>query len=277
MSAADDHLHRLGHRHGWLHRGVNPSSLALNPGQTKSFKVTFTRTTAALNAYTGGQLTWTDGTHNVRIPMVVRPVALAAPAQVSGIYNANYNVKFGYTGSFTATARGLVPATTSAGSVMTDPTGVFTPVESPSAVKFDVVVPAGTTHARFSLFDASTTSGSDLDLYVYSGPALVGYSSGLLSSNEEVNLLDPTAGTYTVWVHGFKTSNPSSFTLFAWVLGSNSAGNMTVGAPASATLGGTGAINLNFSGLTAGTKYLGSVAYSGAAGMPNPTIVRVDP
>ena len=33
---------------------------------------------------TGGQLTWTDGTHNVRIPLVVRPVALAAPAEVSG-------------------------------------------------------------------------------------------------------------------------------------------------------------------------------------------------
>ena len=38
--------------------------------------------------------------------MVVRPVALAAPTQVSG----SYNVIFGYNGPFTATARGLVPA-----------------------------------------------------------------------------------------------------------------------------------------------------------------------
>ena len=51
---------------------------------------------------------------------------------------------------------------------------------------------------------------------------------------------------------------------------------MTVTAPAAATIGGTGAINLSFSGLAAGTKYLGSVVYGGAAGMPNPTIVRVD-
>ena len=51
---------------------------------------------------------------------------------------------------------------------------------------------------------------------------------------------------------------------------------MTVDAPASATTGDTGAIDLTFSGLVAGTKYLGSVAYSGAAGMPNPTVVRVD-
>lgn len=42
-------------------------------------------------------------------------------------------------------------------------------------------------------------------------------------------------------------------------------------------LGGTGTIGLSFSGLTAGTKYLGSIVYGGAAGMPTPTIVRVDP
>ena len=51
---------------------------------------------------------------------------------------------------------------------------------------------------------------------------------------------------------------------------------MTVTAPATAVIGQAGAIDLTFSGLTAGTKYLGSVAYGGAAGMPNPTIVRVD-
>jgi hypothetical protein len=51
---------------------------------------------------------------------------------------------------------------------------------------------------------------------------------------------------------------------------------MTVTAPSNATTGGTGTITLNFTGLTAGTKYLGSIAYSGGDGMPNPTIVRVD-
>ena len=69
----------------------------------------------------------------------------------------------------------------------------------------------------------------------------------------------------------------ANFTLFKWLLGSTAAGNMTVTAPATAVTGATGTINLSFSGLTAGTKYLGSVAYSGMAGLPNPTIVRVDP
>ena len=45
----------------------------------------------------------------------------------------------------------------------------------------------------------------------------------------------------------------------------------------SATLGQSGSITVTTNGLTAGVKYLGSVAYGGATGMPNPTIVRVDP
>jgi hypothetical protein len=56
--------------------------------------------------------------------------------------------------------------------------------------------------------------------------------------------------TYRVWVHGFATDGPDShFTLFDWVLGSAAAGNMTVLAPASATLGTSGTVSLNFSGL----------------------------
>lgn len=255
---------------------VYPASLTLNPGETKSFTVTFTRTSADLNVYTGGQLTWTGGSHLVRIPLVVKPVALAAPAEVSGTGAAiSYPVTFGYDGAFTATARGLIPATTFSGSVTTDPTGNFTPVASAFAQSFDVVVPAGTTYARFSLFNSTTSPASDLDLYVYDGTTQVGLS-GSGTSDEEVNLLAPTAATYTVWVHGYATGNPSTFTLFAWALGSADALNMTVDAPPTATTGATGTINLSFSGLTAGTKYLGSVVYGGVAGMPNPTIVRVD-
>jgi hypothetical protein len=68
----------------------------------------------------------------------------------------------------------------------------------------------------------------------------------------------------------------ATYTLFTWVLGTTDAGNMTVDAPASAVIGTTGTINLTFSGLDPATRYLGSVAYSGVSGLPNPTIVRVD-
>ncbi len=250
---------------------VSPPSLTLARGQTKSFQVTFTRTSAPMNAYVGGQLTWTGGTskkardqHTVRVPMVIKPVALSAPAQVSG----TYTVKFGFTGPFTAAARGLVPAATTADSVATD--GVVDTV---------VNVLAGSTYARFSLFDANVSAASDLDLEVYNAAGELVGLSGTGTSNEEVNLVDPPAGAYTVRVVGFATPNNAAvnFTLFSWVLGETAAGNMTVTAPANATTGATGTIALAFNSLMAGVKYLGSVVYGGDPAVPPPTIVRVDP
>ncbi len=262
---------------------VTPSSFSINPGQTKTYTINFTRTTAALNGYAGGQLTWTSGTgKTVRSPIVIRPVALAAPAQVNGNGGPiNYKVTFGYDGAFTATGRGLVPATKTAGTVADDPTDSFAP-GGPGTTSFDVAIPSGTSYARFSLFNAFTDGSDDLDLYVYrlkadgTLDAQVGASGGG-TADEEVNLVGPTAANYRVFVHGFATDGPNSnFTLFNWILGTGSAGNMTVTAPTAAVLGTTATISLAFSGLTANTKYLGSVAYAGISGLPNPTIVRVD-
>ncbi len=255
---------------------VSPSSLTLGVGETKSFTVQFTRTTATLNSYSGGQLYWTGGGYTARSPIVVRPVALAAPTSVtSGPGGTSYNVTFGYTGPFTATPRGLVAADITAGTVADDPTDGACSLTTPNAQLIPVVIPAGTTYARFSLFDADVGPGADIDLCVFRGTTLVG-SSGTATSAEEVNLLNPAADAYTVVVQGWGVAGSSPFKLHTWVLGSADAGNMTVSAPASATLGTSGTIELTFNGLTAGTKYLGSVAYGGVAGMPNPTIVRVD-
>lgn len=245
---------------------VEPSTLTLGPGESGTFTVTITRIDAALMAYTGGYLTWSDGVHNVRIPMIIKPVALAAPTEVTG----SYEVTFGYTGAFSATPRGLVPAET-----------IEDTISDGEMLGYAFVIPAGTTYMRASLFDEYVTPGSDLDLYLVSCDAAwecateVAYS-GSGTSKEEVNAVNPAPGNYAVFVEGYATANPSSFTLFAWVLDGADAGNMIVTAPASAILGETGMIDLSFVGLLPGTKYLGSIAYDGAAGLPNPTIVRVD-
>ena len=127
------------------------------------------------------------------------------------------------------------------------------------------------------MFDSEIDQASDLDLEVYnSGGTLVG-SSGGGTTAEEVNLLNPAAGTYTVRVLGFAVPvGTANFTMFSWALGSTAAGNMIVTAPPVATLGTTGSINISTSGLSPATKYLGSVVYGGAPGLPNPTIVRID-
>ena len=258
---------------------VTPSSLTLAPGQTGSFTVTFTRTTAALSAYTGGQLTWTDGIHSVRTPLVVRPVPLAAPVEVSSTGGPiSYNVKFGYSGTFTASPRGLVPAVLNTSTIADDPDDAFEPVPSANVIAFPMTIAPGTSYARFALFDANVSPASDLDVYVYlnsaTGPVLVALSA-TATSQEAANLVNPPAGDYTVYVHGFDVPGTANFTLFSWQFGTTSAGNMTVTAPAAAVIGTNGTIGLSFTGLAPGTKYLGSVAYGGSAGLPNPTIVSV--
>jgi hypothetical protein len=252
---------------------VTPSTLTLAKGETKDFTVRFDRTTAPLNSYTGGQLYWTGGSYSVRSPIVVRPVALAAPAEVNG----SYDVVFGYDGPFTATARGLVGAVVTPGTVADDPSDSTCSLDSPNAQLIPVAIPAGTTYARFALFDADVNAGSDIDLCVANSAGTIVGSSGSGTSAEQVNLLSPAAGAYTVVVQGWGVVGSSPFKLHTWLLGSADAGNMQVSAPAAASIGTTGAISLNFSGLTAGTKYLGSVVYGGASGMPNPTIVTVNP
>jgi len=257
---------------------VKPASFTLNPGRSQQVSITFKRTAAALGTYTGGQITWRDGTHNVRVPVVVRPLALMAPTEVAG----SYNVKFGYDGAFTARPRGLVAPAIFNGAVTQDPDQTFDPAEPSGTIAIPVVVPAGSTYARFSLFDGDVSAGSDLDLYVYQGTTLVDESANE-GSNEEVNLAfsNPTASpiALTVYVHGWDVlGGPSSpFKLHQWYLGTAKVGNMTVKAPAAATIGSFGSVALGFSGLVLGTKYLGSVMYGGSAGLPNPTIVRVDP
>jgi hypothetical protein len=212
--------------------------------------------------------------------MAVRPIPFVAPAEVSSNGGEiSYPVKFGYAGAFTATVRGLVPAAVTTGVVADDPTDEFVPQRvGPEIFKTNVVIPPGTTHARFSLFAADAAPGADLDLYVYKGATRVAFS-GVEGSDEEVNLnavLLGVGGTFTVYVHGFAVEGTSPFSLNTWLVGQGNEGNVAITAPAAATMGATENINLVFSNLTTGSKYLGLVSYVGSAGML-PTIVRVDP
>jgi len=267
---------------------VSPASFTIAPGATQSYTVEFTRTTAALNAYAFGHLTLTgDKGHSVRSPLAVRPVSLAAPATVTGTGTSGsttYEVTFGYDGPFGASIRGLIAADERPGTVTDDPTnnfGTANPDANQGIVREEFVIPSGTTYARFSLFDSETDGNDDLDLYVYrvnadGSKTWIGVS-GTGTSAEEVNFVNPAANTYHVYVHGWQTDGPdSNYTLFGWVLGSADAGNSTVTVdPSTATTGAKGEVTLDWTGLDAGSKYLGRVVYSGSSSMPL-TTVRID-
>ena len=112
-------------------------------------------------------------------------------------------------------------------------------------------------------------------MYVYNAAGEQVGLSGSGTSQEIVNLVNPPAGAYKVYVHGWQTlgGGTTSYTLFTWGLGSTSAGNMTATGPASAVTGASGTVNLTFTGLTAATRYLGAVDYKNGATTVGATIV----
>jgi hypothetical protein len=260
---------------------VSPSTLILGAGESAHYEVTFTRTTAPLGAYAFGALIWSDGTREVKSPLVIRPVALAAPAVLSltgASGSTSYAIRFGYTGAFAAAMHGLAAPATTQASVEADPNRNFdirNPAENAGITVHTLVVPAGTALARIALFDEFTDGNHDLDLYVYRGATLVGASTGATSA-ERVDLTNPVAATYTIYVHGYETSGPqANYTLFTWTVGAD-AGNATLAAPTSATLGASGTVTLGWSGLAPATKYLGVVTYREGAIERGRTVVNVD-
>jgi len=269
---------------------VSPSSFTIAPDETKSFTVTFTRTTAELNAYVGGHLTWSDGTHSVRIPLVVRPVALAAPAEVT--FNTltgpvSWDVKTGYAGTLNAGVRGLVAANPHAWTVAQDPDQNWTGCgDTQGTTVVPVTVPVGATIARIGIYeDAITPQGNDLDLFICLGNTLVGVSADG-DSNEEVTFTfgapRATPLPLTAYINGFAVVNgnnggTASGTLFDWSVPATDAGNTTLAiTPAgNTTIGGTKTITATFAGLAATTRYMGAVDYSNGSPIGR-TIVRVN-
>jgi hypothetical protein len=187
----------------------------------------------------------------------------------------DFDITFGYTGDYTAGAIGLEPALMTEGNVPDDPGDSFAPFGPGTTLHF-ITVPAGAAYARFSLFDAYTDGADDLDLYVYYPWGAFAGSSGSGTSAEQVNVANPPAGDYYVFVHGWGTDGPdANYTLFSWAFGAD-AGNMTLTAPSAAVLSTTETITVDWTGLAAGTKYLGAVTHSDASGILNMTLIGID-
>ena len=256
---------------------VTPASLTLAPGAEASFTVALTRTSAAVGAWTFGDLTWTDGIRQVRSPLSARGIGFVAPVQVTDIRASGkgtkvFTVVSAYTGSLSVVATGLVPATLSAGSVV-----------SSGKQCFNLPIAAGAQVARFQLYNSDTLGGSatDLDLEVFNGLNGTGTSvgaSGGSTSDEVVTLRAPAGGNYSACVSGFATPpGGATFTLSSWVVGP-AVGPQTLKAsgPTSVYTGGSASIGLGWS-VPAGKRYLGNVQFiDNTSALIGSTLVEVD-
>jgi len=268
---------------------VNPSSLKFAAGETKSYTVKFTtQSGATFNQYTFGSLTWSRAGNNVRSPIAIRPVPLAAPREITGTGTSGsrtFSVTYGYTGPFSTTPQGLQAAHTETRTLTDDPTNNFNtedPAGNQGIQVHTFTVPAGTPVARWQTFQ-TVNPNDDLDMYVYRVGAggtqtLVGASAGGTSAEVvTVNRPAPAAVTeYRVYIHGWEVVPGVSYTLYDWILSAAAAGNMTVTDPGDATTGTSANVTVGWSGLTAGTKYFGRISYSNGSAEIGATLVRID-
>jgi subtilisin family serine protease len=263
---------------------VSPTTLDLAANASATYEVTFTTLDgAAFDEWTFGSLTWSDGVHDVRSPLAIKPVALSAPDEVSGTGTEGeitYDVTFGYTGDFNATSAGLQQATVRTDTVVDDPANdIDVATETGLGInEYVFTIPDDTRHFRASLFDEHTDGEDDLDLYLYDPEGNLVTLSGSATSAEQIDVVAPVGGDWTLVVHGWQTDGPDAvFDLFTWILPDPTAPTaaLAVTAPTSAVTGATGEVTVAWTGLTAGTRYLGAVVYDDGTNEISSTLVSV--
>jgi subtilisin family serine protease len=267
---------------------VTPSVLTVLPRRSATYTVEFTRTSAPLNTYAHGSITLADlRGHSVRSPFSVKPVATNAPAAVIGTGTSGsqqVKVQAGFTGAATATAFGLVAPQVGVAHIVGSDDGRFSytnPATSPTAQGFQVTIPAGAKLARFSTYAGDYPVGTDIDLYVYqlndAGAVVNRWASAGAGSDEAIQV---GAGRYVAIVVQERLApgvEEQDVKLYRHVVGATNAGNLTVTPSRQpVTLGREVTFTVNWSGLQAGTRYLGVIEYGdGSVAAGDPTVVSI--
>lgn len=279
---------------------VNPPTLSLGEGQTGTYQVAISQQAGQLDAWFFGDLTWVNGTTRVRTPITVKAASVDAPEEIKdagGAGSADFPVKFGFSGAYTARVHGLVEPLSVDDFVANDPDKNFDQngCEDSGVRCISHVVSPGQLYLRVALFDAFTDGDDDLDLFVFFCPqGLEGFCpeigvSGEPTSEEEFNLIAPAAGDYIFLIHGFETDDVAggpgaNFSLFVWDLfGVDAAGdvvadernNLSVTAPANVVSGSTETLTINWTALEPDFRYLGAISHGAPQGTVGLTIVNI--
>jgi hypothetical protein len=234
--------------------------MTIPTGGSAQFTVTLTRTTAPLNVYQHGSLTWRDGDHVVRISVVARPAQLAAPDEVSAARNGPtvVSVKAGYAGTLVPRLGGLVGPTDYSGTAAQDQD----PFDlANSADYFHIPLHPVSAYQVIRLQTFPAAPSDDLDLWVTDPSGNPVAASATNSGREQVTLsgLQPGA-TYDVWVQSFAVADATQpFTLRKYV-SINKLSNFSI-APTSAavTIGQRSSFTITSRGLVPGTPYFGVI------------------
>jgi len=273
---------------------VEPATLVLGTNEAAEFTLRFVDGGAERDVWSFGELAWVNATHRVESPIAVKPVTVRSPAELflTGVQGtATVPVAFGYAGAYGAAVHGLRPPTLDAngqvprGFVDDDPANTFTFRNGNGVTQHALTVPANQLLLRVALFDELTDGEDDLDLFLFYCPnnqcSQIAKSDGV-TSDEQIDIAQPQAGSYVLLVHGFETDQVAggpgaNYSLFTWSLGANDAvGNLAVSAPATVANGDRADLDVQWSGLAPASRYLGAISHTTPNGLYDITIVNVE-
>lgn len=269
---------------------VSPPELSLATGESAEFELGLDVVGAPYDYWQFGTLNWTDGTHTAGTPLVVQPVYLRAPEEISlhgASGSGSLRVDFGYGGDYFAGVHGLLePGLDESGTVADDTTRSFSFRFEDGVTGHFFTLPPGELFLRVALFDELTDGEDDLDLYLYYCPTLntctqMGESGGF-TSDERIDVPLPPPGFYAVLVHGYETDEViggpgASYELLAWSFGSEPGpGNLRVAAPATVAVGERLDLGYEWGPLDPDTRYLGAISHDPGLGEFFLTIVTAN-
>ena len=256
---------------------VSPSTLTIPAGGSASYTVTLTRGNAAANVWKYGSLTWTDGTHTVRSPIVARSgKPVVAPAFISSDKASGskaMSITTGFAGKMSAVVGGLKEIVRTASSVGKAPASAVASIDAmgaacmrggPGVNVFPVSFTSATMAAQFETFsrDTSGNGNDDLDMVMVNSAGVVVTYSAADGSDEAITVPAPAPGNYRVCVIGYSTVNnaPATYGFHSVVVNtSDKGGNFKALVPAQVYAGGKATIPISWSGLASNKRYLGAV------------------
>ncbi len=263
---------------------VVPDTLTLKRQQRADYRVVFTREDAPFRQYAKGHLTWSDGQHEVRIPVVVKPLAIAAPEEIISEGNQDFatTVRAGFAGTLVTAVRGLVAGKVTEASAKNDAGGAFDP-NDPNNHRQPFVVGEKSTLTRIQI--EPDDFNDDLDLYLTTedeaGETVIVAASATGAAAEQLTFRRLPAGEYTIHVQAWAVNGNEDTTTFeveTFKVKKVDKGNLEVTPKRTdVSVGERVRITGEVSGLDKDTPYLGYITYREAGEGPvGRTIVSVN-
>ncbi|MGW2386760.1 S8 family serine peptidase [Streptomyces sp. NPDC001658] len=262
---------------------ISPKTLKVPAGKSATYKVAFTRTTAAFDSWAFGAVTLTDQRHTVRSAVALRAAPLRAAAEATGkgrTGSTALSAKAGFSGSLTTKVYGLYAGTTTTGT-LTGTAESFDPSKPTAAsARTEVTIPENTSLARVGILPSDHLKGSDLDLWVLDKDGRLVSALPVRGSDEHVDL---RPGTYQVYVNQYglpEGATSQKYTLHTWLVGPGTkADKQATVTPAkqSVTSGAAPKVTVSWRDLKAGSAYVGVVHYGRGTETVGATALTVTP